>query len=929
MRRQYGKIVAQKSRKLITQTANDTMNFFLSRHLTIGSKILLAFLFVGIIPFLTIGTISLIKSGNALSDQAFAQLESMRDVKRTQISDYFTARQTELNSLMQTVSTFRQSALDKLTVTQEVKKSQLERYFQHMFDDFTVLCKTTTMVNALTKFSGAFEAEGGKIGGALYSYNALKYGESLLEFRDKYGFADILLIDKQGNIVYSVDHQADEGQNVFFTPLLETSLSTCYADSIDGVSIYDFSPYSISGNDYFAFLGAPIFDQLHEKFVGTVILKLNNKSINTIINQREGQGKTCETYVVGQIDTTVSYRSDRVVKKGKIGQEKVGDDIRHALAGHSGYTSKVGSTGELELSSFSPLAIPGLHWAIISTISMEEAINPAVQGTTTDYFSSFTEMFGYDDLYLIHPDGEIFYSVARQGDYGTNILTGQYGESNLAQVVRKVLASKQFAMADLALYEPGNNKPAAFIAKPVVENDTIEMIVALKLSHDSINRIMRQRDGMGKTGESYLVGSDRLMRSDSYLDPVKHSIIASFENPSQAKVETEASLAALSGKTGRKIIDDYNGVRVLSAFCPLQLGDTVWAVIVKINAAEAFAPVKSMKVMILFIALVGLVLIIIIALLTTRSITAPMKHLTSVAEKVSKGNMELRTVVKTNDETMVLGSAFNHMLDTIQSQISEIQETSAELAVKQKDLEIKNEQLLHAEKLSAIGKLSASIAHEFNNPLYGVMSVIKGLKKGTALAKDDLELVEMAIEECTRMKNLIMDLQDFNRPTSGTMAPMEIHPCIDSILILTKKDFSVRKITITKDYAVQMPAIYAVADQIKQVLLNLLSNAADACEHGGTIRIATGVEKNKKIFIQIQDSGKGIHPDDLGHIFEPFFTTKPEIKGTGLGLSVSYGIITSHGGTIDVASKLDVGTIFTVTLPIHGDKDAEKNNISR
>ncbi len=233
-----------------------------------------------------------------------------------------------------------------------------------------------------------------------------------------------------------------------------------------------------------------------------------------------------------------------------------------------------------------------------------------------------------------------------------------------------------------------------------------------------------------------------------------------------------------------------------------------------------------------------------------------------------------------------------------------------------------NEQLLHAEKLSAIGGLSASIAHEFNNPLQGVMTVIHGVKRRASLSEEDAELMTMAVGECNRMRDLIKSLQDFNRPTSGRKAPMDIHAAIDSLLLLGKKEYTTRKIIIEKRYAEKMPQIKAVADQLKQVFLNLLNNAADSCDGGGTITVETET-LGEKIVVRIHDTGTGIKPEDKDHIFEPFFTTKPEVKGTGLGLSVSYGIIKKHGGGIEVESELGKGTTFFVTLPIKGHPDEQ------
>ncbi len=236
------------------------------------------------------------------------------------------------------------------------------------------------------------------------------------------------------------------------------------------------------------------------------------------------------------------------------------------------------------------------------------------------------------------------------------------------------------------------------------------------------------------------------------------------------------------------------------------------------------------------------------------------------------------------------------------------------------ELQRTHNQLLHSEKLSAIGKLSASIAHEFNNPLFGIRNVLGGIKQRATLDKDDAELVEMAVQECDRMKYLIQDLQDFNRPTSGEIALTDVHRAIDSILLLFKNEFKQQKIQVKKQYAASLPTIHAVSDQIRQVLLNLLKNASDAIPKGrGTITITTEVLYGKKIAIHIRDNGTGIKPEDLDHIFEPFFSTKPEVTGTGLGLAVSYGIIKKHRGDIKVKSEVGKDTTFTIILPLESE----------
>ncbi|WP_051305434.1 ATP-binding protein [Desulfogranum mediterraneum] len=231
-----------------------------------------------------------------------------------------------------------------------------------------------------------------------------------------------------------------------------------------------------------------------------------------------------------------------------------------------------------------------------------------------------------------------------------------------------------------------------------------------------------------------------------------------------------------------------------------------------------------------------------------------------------------------------------------------------------RELQYVQQQILHAEKLAAVGQLASSIAHEFNNPLQGVMTVLHGVAKRAVLEEEDLELVSSAVEECNRMVHLIRDLQDFNRPSSGKFSWVNLHQILDSLLLLYKSDLRSNKVELVKAYGDELPAISVVPDQIRQVVLNLLNNAVDASRPGGTITVSTLVEQ-ERVKLVIEDTGHGIAPEHLQRIFEPFFTTKPAVKGTGLGLSVCYGIIKSHKGSIEVDSQVGHGTRFTITLP--------------
>lgn len=250
----------------------------------------------------------------------------------------------------------------------------------------------------------------------------------------------------------------------------------------------------------------------------------------------------------------------------------------------------------------------------------------------------------------------------------------------------------------------------------------------------------------------------------------------------------------------------------------------------------------------------------------------------------------------------------NHLEDQVQKRTVELKSTQ--------------DRLIHSEKLSAIGKLSASIAHEFNNPIYGIRNVLEEIEEkhtGETLNDLDKKLVKLAIKECNRMSNLISKLQDFHQPSLGIDVSINLHEIIDEVVLMIRKRLNDRNILLEMHYADNIPKIKAVPDQIKQVVLNLVQNAEEAIvKEGGKIVITTEFNKSE-VLLHLKDSGMGITSENIGNIFEPFFTTKSPVKDTGLGLSVSYGIIKKHGGDIKVQSKLGEGTTFTIILPVNGE----------
>ena len=225
-------------------------------------------------------------------------------------------------------------------------------------------------------------------------------------------------------------------------------------------------------------------------------------------------------------------------------------------------------------------------------------------------------------------------------------------------------------------------------------------------------------------------------------------------------------------------------------------------------------------------------------------------------------------------------------------------------------------QLIHSEKMAALGRLVASISHEINNPLQSIQGCL-------TLADEELEsdmrpeklvrYLNVAEDEIERIAAIVRRVRDFYRPSSHEQTRTNVHQTLESVLELSGKQLQHSEVTIERKWAPNVPKITANADHLKQVFLNLVLNAIDAMPEGGTLTISTALDHDT-VNIDFTDTGVGMSEETQARLFEPFFTTKAH--GSGLGLSISYGIIEAHNGQISARSEVGKGTTFTISLPV-------------
>lgn len=222
--------------------------------------------------------------------------------------------------------------------------------------------------------------------------------------------------------------------------------------------------------------------------------------------------------------------------------------------------------------------------------------------------------------------------------------------------------------------------------------------------------------------------------------------------------------------------------------------------------------------------------------------------------------------------------------------------------------------MLQNERLAAMGRLAATVAHEINNPLQSVVGCLDLAEEGLAEGRDIGRYMQVAREELQRLRRIVGQMRELYRPEVGDRRPTDLNRLAEEVLALCDRPCREGRIALDWQPAADLPPVAVAADRIKQVFLNLLLNAIESMPGGGLLRIRTARSRQPAgVRIEFQDSGIGIAPEALPHLFEPFYSTKP--GGSGLGLFISHGIVREHGGTIGVDSRPGVGSTFTVWLP--------------
>ena len=388
---------------------------------------------------------------------------------------------------------------------------------------------------------------------------------------------------------------------------------------------------------------------------------------------------------------------------------------------------------------------------------------------------------------------------------------------------------------------------------------------------------------------------------DSVLLDAERQAVVAIGDTDDALHWARMALESFEG-AGTSGVFEYSadGQDYIAGVAKSSIGDLM--VVTRISATAAYLTARQLLDRLVLTGLVIVLIAAVFGVVVSRRITRPLERLSSAVRKIAKGDFDVNVAIKSSDEIGELSTSFNDM--------------AGELKERESSLKKAQHALVQSEKMAAVGTLSAGLAHEVKNPLSAVLGYAQLSKRKLDQPEALLKHLDTIENETRRCNEIIGNLMQFSRQEKGEHERISVNEVVEKSMAIVDHQLGLKNVEIESELADELPDISGNANQLQQVIMNLMINAQQAMgEEGGTVSLATLIEDDS-LLITVSDTGPGIEPDVAAKIFEPFYTTKPAGQGTGLGLSVTYGIIQDHGGEISVKRSESGGAKFVISLPL-------------
>ncbi|MBW3694183.1 response regulator [Vibrio sp. T187] len=536
------------------------------------------------------------------------------------------------------------------------------------------------------------------------------------------------------------------------------------------------------------------------------------------------------------------------------------------------------------------------------------------------YHATYLELLkrsDFDDILLVDINGNVAYSVYKRDNYGTNLLSGRYKDSNLGktfqrladEVTEKRKTNEDYTPVIVSDFSFENGKQSAWLGAPIIQQGYLHSYAMFRLPINGITKLIAEINKSSNM-QTLLVGSDYSPRSLAH-------------DQEAINLSLEVVDKALSGETAVGTFSNSLDQAIIAAYAPIKLKYATWALVVELPEKEAFARIHQLEKLFVIAMLTAIILVVIASHYLSNFITSPLLKLTWAAEKVSAGDLD-ETMINTDrkDEIGRLAVSFERMQRSIREKMQLIKNQNVELEDNLKLIQKQNEDLQLANKLK--DEFLATTSHELRTPLHGMVGIAEALISGAngPIPANQKYQLDIIINSGQRLATLVDDLLDYHKMRYGSLdiqkSAVDLASATSLVLELSNHLLGTKPIRIINQVPTDLALVSSDPQRLEQIMYNLIGNAIKYTTEGKIVISASIIDDN--IRVQVVDTGQGIPAEYLEHIFEPLIQAGQDAsryrQGAGLGLSISRQLIELMGGSLYVSSQPMVGTTFSFTLPL-------------